>query len=180
MAPGGPAAVPVAVGRRLVSDANERKAAVVRNVRVLVKGPTRSAVLRQRRRGERDRQSNREKNAPATHTPIVPRSPLRCRRSRRPSVSPHGDKCAAVGRLKVSQKAPKIREKIEVILPPLGISWQFVINRGVALMNRRSFFGMLAGGAVAFPIAPLWTSAQRLNRSGTALSAAHAKISMVD
>jgi len=63
-------------------------------------------------------------------------------------------------------------------LPPLGISWQFFINGGVALMNRRSFFGMLAGGAVAFPIAPLLTNAERLNRSATAISDAHAKISM--
>ena len=45
-------------------------------------------------------------------------------------------------------------------------------------MDRRSFFGMLAGGAVVFPIAPLMPHAQRLNRSATAMSDAHAKISM--
>src|SRR5689334_1072777 len=45
-------------------------------------------------------------------------------------------------------------------------------------MDRRSFFGMLAGGAVAFPIAPLWGHAERLNRSATAVSGAHTKISM--
>src|SRR5262245_59661990 len=45
-------------------------------------------------------------------------------------------------------------------------------------MNRRSFFGMLAGGAVVFPIAPLLTHAQRLTRSATAMSDAHAKISV--
>jgi hypothetical protein len=45
-------------------------------------------------------------------------------------------------------------------------------------MNRRSFFGMLAGGAVALPIAPLLTHAERLNRSATALSDPHATISM--
>ncbi len=47
-------------------------------------------------------------------------------------------------------------------------------------MNRRSFFGMLAGGAVVFPIAPLLTDAQRLNRSATAIFDAHGKISMAD
>ena len=45
-------------------------------------------------------------------------------------------------------------------------------------MNRRSFFGMLAGGAVVFPIAPLWTNAERLDRSATAMFDPHAKISM--
>src|SRR5262245_60455423 len=45
-------------------------------------------------------------------------------------------------------------------------------------MNRRSFFGMLVGGAVTFPIAPLLTNTERLNRSATAMSDAHTKISV--
>ena len=45
-------------------------------------------------------------------------------------------------------------------------------------MNRRSFFGMLAGGAVVFPIAPLLRQAQRLNRSAAPIADAHGKIAM--
>ena len=45
-------------------------------------------------------------------------------------------------------------------------------------MNRRSFFGMLAGGAVALPIAPLLTHAERLNLSGASMSDPRGKIAM--
>ena len=45
-------------------------------------------------------------------------------------------------------------------------------------MNRRSFFGMLAGGAVALPIAPLLTRAERRDLSVTSMSDSHAKISV--
>lgn len=45
-------------------------------------------------------------------------------------------------------------------------------------MDRRAFFGMLAGGAVALPIAPLLTQTERLNRSVTSTSDPHAKISV--
>src|SRR5262249_37832858 len=57
--------------RSLISDADECEASVVRDVGVLVKRPTRSAVLRQRRRGERKRETSREEKTPVTHTPIV-------------------------------------------------------------------------------------------------------------
>jgi hypothetical protein len=45
-------------------------------------------------------------------------------------------------------------------------------------MNRRSFFGMVAGGAVALPIAPLLTSAERLNRSVASMSGPDTKIAV--
>lgn len=45
-------------------------------------------------------------------------------------------------------------------------------------MNRRSFFGMLAGGAVALPIAPLLTNAERLNRSVMSMPDSDAKVSV--
>jgi hypothetical protein len=47
-------------------------------------------------------------------------------------------------------------------------------------MDRRSFFGMLAGGAAALPIAPLLSNAEWLDRSVTSMSDSHAKLSVTD
>ena len=71
MTPRRPAAIPVSVWCSLISDAGEGETSVVRNVGILVKRPTRAAVLREHSRGDRKREKGPEKNALLRHTRIV-------------------------------------------------------------------------------------------------------------
>src|SRR5260370_41580406 len=72
MRPRRPSAGPVAARGRLVIDPDERKSAVVGNVRQDVQAPAlatesaESAALRQRRRGQTDQQSARDYESPSS------------------------------------------------------------------------------------------------------------------